>query len=91
MEAYFLIESLGELYVDVQSMEIFPDSKFFVDCIPKYSVSEIVIKYEAEKRGNNFSLKSFVEANFILPAEQNSEYKSSEKNIQQHLLNFDSL
>ncbi len=85
MAGYFFIESLGELYIDVQSKEIFPDSKFFVDCTPKFPAAEILKKYAAEKAATNFSLKLFVATNFNFPDEIDTHYKSSNKPIQQHL------
>jgi alpha,alpha-trehalase len=81
----FFIESLGELYTDIQSSEIFSDSKYFVDGIPKYSSEEILSKYETEKNKNNFSLLNFIESNFILPVETITEYTSDNKPIEQHL------
>lgn len=85
MAAYFFIESLGELYTDVQSKEIFPDSKFFVDCTPKLAVADILKKYETEKCKDNFSLKLFLANNFTFPDEIDTHYKSDHKPIQEHL------
>ena len=85
MADFFFIESLNELYTDVQSKEIFPDSKFFVDCIARYSVTDILKKYEAEKTKNNFNLKLFVASNFDFPVDTDNHYSSSEKTILQHL------
>ena len=81
----FFIESLGELYTDVQSSEIFSDSKYFVDCIPKFSSEEILSKYKTEKTKSAFSLIKFVESNFIQPVEPVTEYTSDNKPIGQHL------
>lgn len=85
MADFFFIESLNELYTDVQSQEIFPDSKFFVDCTPRFAVAEILKKYKAEKTTNNFNLKSFVETHFHFPVDIDNHYSSSQKTILQHL------
>ncbi len=85
MAKHFFIESLYELYIDVQSKETFHDSKYFVDCIPKFSVAEILEKYAVEKHKENFDLKFFVSENFSFPNEIDSHYNSSGKTIQQHI------
>ena len=61
---YFFMEHLSPLYEDVQSREIFPDSKFFVDCIPKFPVEEILQQYANAKKEPAFDLRAFVAANF---------------------------
>lgn len=81
----FFIESLGSLYEDVQTKSIFEDSKYFVDCIPKYAAATIVTQYELEKNDAGFSLEEFVKANFDLPVETISNYSSAQKTIGQHL------
>lgn len=81
----FFIESLGELYKDVQQQKVFPDSKFFVDCVPNADPVSIAKKYEAEKDQPGFSLKKFVTDHFILPAAIVSTYTSGNKTILQHL------
>ena len=50
----FFIESLDALYKDVQTKRIFADSKFFVDCVPKYAVDEILKKYIDKKNTTEF-------------------------------------
>ena len=60
----------GQLFVDVQMNRIFPDNKTFVDCIPKRNPKDIVADYKkiTSNPAIKFSLKSFVEENFTLPA-----------------------
>ena len=82
---FFFIENLGELYTDVQTSELFIDSKYFVDSIPKYSIEEILSNYLTEKNKTDFNLKKFIDDHFILPVEPVSEYKSAHKPIQEHL------
>jgi len=81
----FFIESLGALYEAVQTRGIFTDSKYFVDCVPKYPAETIVAAYEKEKDNPSFDLPGFVKANFELPAEIISTYTSAQKSIDKHL------
>ena len=81
----FFIESLGTLYEDVQLKDIFADSKFFVDCIPKYAAVDILNNYKKQKEENGFDLTKFLQANFVLPEENISNYSSAKKTIDTHL------
>src|SRR5579871_5679255 len=82
---FFFIESLSPLFEDVQSSEIFADSKFFVDCIPKFQAEKILSNYSKQKNEKNFDLKKFIEEHFTYPAEPDSNYESSNKSIGKHL------
>lgn len=77
----------GELFTDVQMSRIFPDSKTFVDCIPKRDPKEILTDYIKIKNNPNlrFSLKLFVEQNFIIPDTSRSTYASKGKDIKKHI------
>ena len=81
----FFIESLSALYEAVQTKSIFADSKYFVDCIPKYEATAIAAKYEQVKNDPDFELDKFVQANFDLPDETISDYSSAKKTILRHL------
>ena len=81
----FFIETLGALYTDVQVQKIFPDSKYFVDCIPNGDPVAILDLYEKEKGQDGFDLKEFVTRHFILPVDMVSMYRSGNKPILQHL------
>ncbi len=59
---------LGDLFVDVQMSRVFPDSKTFVDCIPKRPVEKILEDYHRHMNDRKFDLKAFVEDNFEVPA-----------------------
>jgi alpha,alpha-trehalase len=85
VEKYFFVETLSPLYEDVQCAEIFPDSKFFVDCLPKFPALQIIDAYRIQKTQPGFDLKKFVEENFILPALPIATYQSASKPIVQHL------
>jgi alpha,alpha-trehalase len=82
---YFFIEDLNPLYEDVQSREIFKDSKFFVDCVPKIAPGEILQKYAETKSAEGFELKEFIAEHFSFPEEPETNYESANKPIMQHL------
>ena len=77
----------GELFRDVQTSGIFPDSKTFVDCVPKKDPKEIVAEYKAMKNNPaiRYSLQLFVEANFLIPQQAENNYATTEKNIVAHI------
>lgn len=58
---------LGTLFMAVQTAHVFPDSKTFVDCVPKIKPFKIVEAYEAQKQLKGFSLDVFVSKYFDLP------------------------
>src|ERR1035438_1090473 len=65
----------GDLFVAVQMQRIFPDSKTFVDCIPKRKPADIVSDYNLHK-DPHFNLKKFVEDNFDIPSAPTNNYKT---------------
>ncbi|AJC22577.2 trehalase [Pandoraea pulmonicola] len=60
----------GDFFVAVQTAQIFPDQKIFVDATPKGDPASIVRLYEQQKGEPDFDLKAFVLAHFTLPADQ---------------------
>lgn len=80
----------GRLFHDIQMSRIFPDSKTFVDCIPKKAPAEIVANYIRiiNNPAIRFSLKLFVEENFELPATPQLNYITKEKDIEAHIKNL---
>lgn len=72
----------GDLFIAVQMNRIFPDSKTFVDCIPKRNPDDIVKDFLSIQSNPavKFSLKLFVEENFEIPITPSSTY-TAEKNI----------
>jgi alpha,alpha-trehalase len=80
----------GVLFEDVQMARIFPDNKTFVDCTPKRSPKDIVKDYLALKNNPRvkFSLKLFVEENFIIPGSITGAYQTSDTNIVSHINNL---
>lgn len=60
-------ELYWELFDAVQMSGIFPDSKTFVDCIPKRPAKDILLDFYEESKVKAFDLLEFVKANFLLP------------------------
>lgn len=88
----------GELFKEVQLKGIFADSKTFADAIPLFSATEIMKKYEAEKKKlnvnsekkkNGFDLEKFVRQNFKIPEIKESNFKSDPNlPVEQHIANL---
>ena len=76
----------AELFTNVQMEKIFPDGKTFVDCVPKRKPQEIVSDFRKERSKKDFSLKAFIESNFIIPTNPVSSYKSdTSKSVKIHI------
>ncbi len=65
-----------ELFIAVQAGRIFPDSKTFVDCVPKLDPQDILTSYRAQHAAPGFDLAAFVHAHFELQAAPVSHYVS---------------
>jgi alpha,alpha-trehalase len=65
-----------ELFEAVQSGRIFPDSKTFVDCVPKLEPQEILARYRARKDDPGFDLAAFVDTHFDRETAPVSHYVS---------------
>lgn len=81
-------EELGELFTDVQEKAVFPDSKTFVDAIPRKSPGEILKEYRIEKKEEGFTLKAFVEEHFILPAPPSLNINDTFPPVTEHIENL---
>jgi alpha,alpha-trehalase len=57
------------LFVAVQSAQLYPDSKTFADAVPKSSPTEILSRFNAAKPVSREALQAFVAENFVLPAQ----------------------
>lgn len=62
-----MIQIEGEVFEAVQRSGIFPDSKTFVDAVPKTSGEKILQEFKQESHQANFCLHEFIEKHFILP------------------------
>ena len=58
-----------DLFVAVQSAQIYSDGKAFPDAAPKSAPDEILKLYHAERPESPAALKRFVEAHFVVPSE----------------------
>jgi alpha,alpha-trehalase len=79
------IEELSPLYEDVQSAQVFADSKYFVDCIPKKSTADILSAYGQQKDQPGFRLIDFVTEYFTLPDETVTTYSSAGRSLEDHI------
>lgn len=74
------------LFESVQSSDIFPDNKTFVDCTPKYPPSQIMKAYNEQLGKTGFDLKEFVVANFTIPSGVNNVFETNiELGIRKHI------
>jgi alpha,alpha-trehalase len=73
------------LFESVQSSDIFPDNKTFVDCTPKYEPSLIMKAYNEQLGKAGFNLKEFVLANFTVPAGTHAFQTNIEEGIRKHI------
>lgn len=79
-------EQFGTLFEAVQSKAVFPDSKTFADCTPKFPPATVLSNYEFARHQPNFNLKAFVLENFLLPIKPASGYTSKAgQSAQQHI------
>ncbi len=69
-------EELGQLFVDVQMKELFPDSKTFADAEPLIPARQILQAYEEEKVKDGFDLRAFVTQYFRFPDAPDSHFVS---------------
>lgn len=63
-------ELYGELFVAVQTAELFDDQKAFVDAVPNLDPEVILAQYRAQRADPSFDLKTFVGAHFMLPIQR---------------------
>ena len=78
-------ELYGQLFYDVQSNKnIFPDSKTFVDCVPRINPEIIREKYSNLKDRSDSSIHTFLKSYFIIPG-NGSVYISDSSSINKHI------
>lgn len=82
-------EQFGKLFEDVQLKSVFPDSKTFADCTPKFPVATILANYETARQRSDFNLSAFVMQHFTPPVKPASGYTSKAgQSAQQHLVDL---
>ena len=57
-------ELLGELFNDVQTQQIYPDGKTFVDLVPRKRIKAIQEEYHLLKKDPHFDLREFIGRHF---------------------------
>lgn len=77
----------GDLFYAVQSKEVFPDSKTFVDQEPKVGVSVIREAFKNWEDRSEKGLRSFVDQYFELPNPQ-VDFQSGTLTIENHIRNL---
>jgi alpha,alpha-trehalase len=80
-------QTYGQLFIDVQLRNVFPDSKTFVDMLPKRDPKAILKDYLSQKK-EGIDLKKFVEDNFTLPITPQLNYIRPEKDATMHIRNL---
>lgn len=79
-------ERWGALFEAVQLAGIFPDSKTFVDCSPKFPTDQILASYSTVKDDPEFHLRAFVLENFDLPPDYGSDFETdTSRTISEHI------
>jgi alpha,alpha-trehalase len=58
-----------DLFIAVQTAQIFPDGKAFPDAVPDAAPDDILKEYHAERPDSPAALIHFVDAHFVVPAE----------------------
>lgn len=87
MHNQLYIKNIYPLFEAVQKSRIFEDQKIMVDAIPKYTVTEIMAKYEKKKTFSPNELKIFVLANFEIKDQVNTNntYPNYQLPIEEHI------
>jgi alpha,alpha-trehalase len=62
-------ELFQDLFIAVQTEQLYADGKAFPDAVPKTAPADILKQYHAERPDSPAALKQFVEAHFELPSE----------------------
>jgi len=57
-----------DLFIAVQTAQVFPDGKLFPDAVPNTAPDDILKQFHAEQPNSPAALKHFVEAHFALPS-----------------------
>jgi alpha,alpha-trehalase len=75
---------MGEIVEEVQVKRVLGDNKTFVDMVPQHSPATIMLRYNQLKERDSASLRSFVLANFSLPATPEAKVKEG-VSLHEHL------
>lgn len=76
----------GDLFVQVQTAELFADSKSFVDAIPLFSDEEILTNFHEQKNKPGFVLADFVAEHFAVPMDNPTHFVTDvSKGVEEHI------
>ncbi len=79
-------EQFGALFRAVQLKAIFPDSKTFADCTPRFPVATIMANYAKASQRSDFDLKAFTLQHFTIPIKPATGYTSKAgQSAEQHI------
>lgn len=79
-------ELYGELFVQVQTERVFPDSKTFVDAIPRRTPAAILELYREARHNGDLDLRAFVATHFEAPRAAGEEYVTQkEQDVREHI------
>ncbi|MCG9973113.1 alpha,alpha-trehalase TreF [Christiangramia crocea] len=77
-------ELYGDLFFDVQTGEIFEDSKTFVDVVPQHNVGLIRQRYNMLDDTTTESISEFIKQHFEIPG-NDFEFKTDSSSIKLHI------
>ncbi len=76
----------GELFEQVQLEAVFPDSKAFVDALPKRPPERILEEYRQQRQQPGFDLKQFVAERFEAPPNVAADFRTvAGQDVRQHI------
>jgi alpha,alpha-trehalase len=79
-------DALGDLFSEVQRMQVYDDGKTFIDLVPKKRLKQIKREYETAKFDPDFNLHEFVGRHFYAFEHAGPDYQSNAKhNVREHI------
>ncbi|GAA6151524.1 trehalase family glycosidase [Pseudoteredinibacter isoporae] len=81
LKSICLSKDVPELFVDVQTQRVFPDSKMFADASPKMDLCSIREKYLKLKNEQDVDLVAFVERHFDLPLDHDMQLSTEKMDV----------
>jgi len=80
----------GDLFYEVQTRtDLFPDSKTFVDAIPKREIKQILADFEAlSSKEETEVMLSFLKENFVIPGYEEGSELPSASSASEHISNL---
>lgn len=76
----------AELFEAVQTGHVFPDSKTFVDAIPRHDPNSILVSYRKNGHKRDFDLANFVADHFELPrCEEAEALPDTQRPVREHI------